>query len=250
MQALGVDIGGSSMKAALVDVDDGQIISKPVVIATPQPATPQAVTAALAALVQNFRWSGPIGCGFPAVIRHGVVGTAVNIDSGWIGVNAEELFRQAMGSPCKVINDADAAGLAEMRFGSGKGIDAPVLVLTLGTGIGSALFNQQQLFPNLELGSLPLKGTTAEAYAAAMVRKRDKLSWKRWSARLNLFLCLTERLLAPELIIIGGGVSQRSDKFFPFLTTSARLLPAQLLNHAGIVGAACHALVEPRSFDI
>ncbi|MFO7577574.1 MAG: ROK family protein [Pelovirga sp.] len=241
MLVLGVDVGGSSIKAAPVDVATGVLAAEPLLVATPQPATPVLVVERIAELVGLFDWRGPVGCGFPAVIRAGVVGTAVNVDDSWIGVNAATLLAAATGCSCKVINDADAAGLAEMQFGAGQGLDASVLVLTLGTGIGSALFYHQQLFPNLELGSLPLKGTTAELYAAAAVRRSKKLSWKGWSARLNLFLAQVERLLTPESIIIGGGVSQRSAFFFPHLVTRAALVPARLLNHAGMVGAACHA---------
>lgn len=239
MRHLGIDIGGSSIKAAVVEVATGRLCSEPTSVPTPQPATPQAVMTAIARLVSSLSWSGPVGCGFPAVIREGVVGTAANIDDSWIGVDIVTGLQQATGCPCVVINDADAAGLAEVRFGAGKGIDEALLVLTLGTGIGSALFCRQQLFPNLELGALPLKGTMAEQYAAASVRRLKKLSWQDWSARLNLFLRQVERLLSPQLIIVGGGVSQRSEKFFPYLVTNAELRPAQLRNDAGIVGAAC-----------
>lgn len=239
MRQLGIDIGGSSIKAAEVEVATGRLWGEPVAIPTPQPATPAAVMTSVARLVRNLGWSGPVGCGFPAVVRAGVVRTAANIDDSWIGVNIIEGLQQATGCPCAVINDADAAGLAEVRFGAGRGVDDTILVLTLGTGIGSALFFRQQLFPNLELGSLPLKGTTAEGYAAASIRKQKKLSWPAWSARLNLFLRQVERLLSPQLIIVGGGVSQRSEMFFPSLVTTADLVPARLRNHAGIVGAAC-----------
>lgn len=246
MSVLGIDIGGSSIKAALVDVDQGVVVSAPLEVATPRPATPRAITAEVAQLVATLGWQGRVGIGFPAVIRAGVVGTAANIDNSWIGVDAAELFGSAIPGACVVLNDADAAGLAEMRFGAGQGNDATVLVLTLGTGIGSALFYRQQLFPNLELGSFPLRGLSAEEYAAASVRKQENLSWQEWAARLNCFFSCVERLLSPEMIIVGGGVSQRSDSFFPYLETHARLVPAKLLNEAGIVGAACHAaIVDP-----
>jgi len=243
MPVLGIDIGGSGIKAGLVDVDKGTIMGAPLEIATPRPATPRAIAAQVAQLVSTLNWQGCVGIGFPAVIRDGVVGTAVNVDNSWIGVDAAELFGNAIPGACMVINDADAAGLAEMRFGVGQGNDATVLVLTLGTGIGSALFYRQRLFPNLELGSFPLKGISAEEYAAASVRKRENLSWEEWGGRLNEFFGPVERLLSPEMIIIGGGVSQRSDRFFPYLKTRARLVPAKLLNGAGIVGAACHAAI-------
>lgn len=241
MLVLGVDIGGSGIKAALVDIENGTIQGTLLEVATPRPATPRAVAGELAKLVSAFDWQGRVGIGFPAVIRGGVVGTAANIDTSWIGVNAVELFGNVIPGECVVLNDADAAGLAEMRFGAGQGWDETVLVLTLGTGIGSALFYCQQLFPNLELGSFPLKGGAAEEYTAASVRTQENLSWQEWGGRLNLFFGQIERLLSPEIIIIGGGVSQRSDDFFPYLQTRAQLVPARLRNHAGIVGAACYA---------
>lgn len=246
MRILGIDIGGTGIKAALVDATKGAVLTAPLEVATPLPATPRAVAGSVAKLVSTLDWQGRVGIGFPAVIRSGVVGTAANIDSSWIGVDASELFGNAIPGACVVLNDADAAGLAEMRFGAGQGNDATVLVLTLGTGIGSALFYRQQLFPNLELGSFPLNGMSAEEYAAASIRTRENLSWQEWSGRLNLFFGQIERLLSPDLIIVGGGVSQRSHSFFPYLQTSAKLVPARLLNHAGIVGAACHAgIVDP-----
>ncbi|MFO7767318.1 MAG: ROK family protein [Pelovirga sp.] len=241
MPVLGIDIGGSTIKAAVVDITSGTMLEKPVEVTTPQPATPRAMATALGSLVTELDWQGHIGVGFPAVIREGVVGTAANIDNSWIDVDAVELFSSATARRCVVLNDADAAGLAEMRFGAGAGRDETVLVLTLGTGIGSALFFRQQLFPNLELGSFPLHGMSAEEYAAASIRTKEELSWKDWAERLNLFFSRVERLLSPEMIIIGGGVSQRSECFFPYLHTRAGLLPAKLLNGAGIVGAACHA---------
>ncbi len=241
MQVLGVDIGGSGIKAALVDVENGTMLGVPFEVPTPRPATPGAIADQVAAVVSAFNWQGCVGIGFPAVIRNRVVATAANIDTSWIGIDAVDLFGHAIPGECVVVNDADAAGLAEMRFGAGAGQDETVLVLTLGTGIGSALFYRQQLFPNLELGSLPLQGGTAEEYAAASIRMQENLSWQDWGARLNQFFGLVERLLSPDLIIIGGGVSQRSDQFFPYLQTRAQLLPANLLNQAGIVGAACHA---------
>ena len=240
---LGIDIGGSAIKAAVVDVDRGAVLGLPVEVATPQPATPRAVATEVARLVSDLDWQGRVGVGFPAVIREGVVTTAANIDKSWIGVDVVDLFRTATSRRCVVLNDADAAGLAEMRFGAGQGNETTVLVLTLGTGIGSALFYRQQLFPNLELGSFPLNGMPAEEFAAASVRKKEELSWKDWADRLNRFFSLIERLLSPDLMIIGGGVSQRSENFFPYLNTRARLVPARLLNDAGIVGAACHAAI-------
>ncbi len=246
MPVLGIDIGGSAIKAAVVDVDRGMLLEAPSEVETPQPATPGAVATVVARLVSDLDWQGRVGLGFPAVIREGVVGTAANIDKSWVGVDAVSLFCAATSRECVVLNDADAAGLAEMRFGAGRGNDATVLVLTLGTGIGSALFYRQQLFPNLELGSFPLNGMSAEEFAAASIRNKEKLSWEDWAARLNHFFNRIERLLSPEMMIIGGGVSQRSESFFPYLNTRARLVPAKLLNGAGIVGAACYTTIVDR----
>ena len=244
MDILGIDIGGSGIKGAVVAVETGQLVSEPLQIKTPQPATPQAVIEVTCELVRLFDWHGSIGCGFPAVVQDGTVKTAANIDARWIGVDVRGFLQRKTGRPCFVINDADAAGLAEMKFGAGRGRMGTVLTLTLGTGIGSALFYRGQLFPNLELGYMPLKGTPAEHYASAAVRKKEKLSWDAWSKRLNMFLGHVERLFSPELIIIGGGVSHQHEKFFPYLETQTKLVPAGFLNRAGIVGAAGFAAGE------
>ena len=241
MQCLGIDIGGSGIKGAIVDVGSGQLLSERLRIATPSPATPQAVAAATAELVKQLHWQGPIGCGFPAVIVHGIARSAANIDSGWIGADVAGILGEATGCPCFVINDADAAGLAEMRFGSGKDRMGSVMVLTLGTGIGSGMFIDGILYPNSELGHLRLKAGPAEHYASAAVRKKEGLDWQPWARRLNKFFTQVERLFSPDLIIIGGGVSRKHDEFFPFLKVQAELLPAQLRNQAGIIGAACLA---------
>lgn len=241
MEYLGIDIGGSGIKGAIVDVTSGQLVSERLRLATPAPATPQAVAATVAELVQQFSWQGPIGCGFPAVISNGVARTAANIAESWIGTDVEALLSEATNCVCSVVNDADAAGLAEMRFGCGKGRNGTILILTLGTGIGSALFCQGILYPNSELGHLRLKNGIAERYASAGVRKSEDLNWKDWAHRLNGFFSQVERLLSPELIIIGGGVSRKHEKFFPYLSVQAELLPAELRNQAGIVGAACRA---------
>jgi len=241
MKYLGIDIGGSGIKGALIDVDSGELLSERLRLDTPLPATPQAVAATVNELVQMFGWQGSIGFGFPAVIRNGVAKSAANIDSGWIDTDVEALLSDATGCRCCVINDADAAGLAEMRFGCGKGRSGAVLILTLGTGIGSAIFYDGLLFPNSELGHLQMKSGIAEQYTSAAVRKRDGLSWKAWAKRLNKFFAQAERLFSPDLIIIGGGVSRKHEKFFPYLETRAELLPAELRNQAGIIGAACRA---------
>lgn len=241
MDVLGIDIGGSGIKGAIVHVETGQLSSKRLMVATPQPATPRAVIDSTWQLIKLFNWEGLIGCGFPAVIQQDLVKTAANIDESWLDVDVRHALQRETGCSCTVINDADAAGLAEMKFGAGRGNLGTVLILTLGTGIGSALFYRGQLFPNLELGFLPLKGAPAERYASAAVRKNEKLSWPVWAKRLNKFLNHVERLFSPELIIIGGGVSRNHEKFFPYIKTRAELVPARLLNQAGIVGAACFA---------
>ena len=241
MDVLGIDIGGSGIKGAIVDVSSGQLVSERLRLETPLPATPHAVADTVAELVKQFNWQGPIGCGFPAIISNGVAKSAANIDASWIDTDVEALLRGATGCPCSVVNDADAAGLAEMRFGCGKDRSGTVLVLTLGTGIGSALFYNGILYPNSELGHLQMKTGIAEQYTSAAVRKNEDLSWKDWSKRLNKFFVQVERLFSPEQIIIGGGVSRKHDKFFPYLNLQAEVLPAELRNQAGIIGAACRA---------
>lgn len=241
MQVLGIDIGGSGIKGAIVDVVNGELVTEHLHLATPHLATPEAVLEVVNQLVQQFNWSGMIGCGFPAVIDNGYARTAANIDDGWIDFDVASALTATTGCRCAVINDADAAGLAEMRFGAGLGNTGTVLVLTLGTGIGSALFHGGQFFPNLELGALPYKGVPIERYASAAVRREQNLSWDKWAERLNRFFASVESILTPELIIVGGGVSSKHDKFFPLLETQAELIPAHFFNQAGIIGAACHA---------
>jgi len=241
MESLGIDIGGSGIKGAVVNVASGELLSERVRLTTPQPATPQAVAKTVSVLVRQLDWRGPVGCGFPAIISNGVARSAANIDVSWVDVDVEVLLAEATGCSCTVVNDADAAGLAEMRFGCGKGRTGTVLVLTLGTGIGSALFYNELLYPNSELGHLSVKGMIAEHYASAAVRKNEGLSWKAWAKRLNRVFAQAERVLSPELIVIGGGVSRKHEKFFPYLETLAELQPAALRNQAGIIGAACRA---------
>jgi polyphosphate glucokinase len=235
---LGIDIGGSGVKGAPVDVRTGELVEDRFKLLTPQPATPTAVAATVAEIVAHFDWQGPVGLTVPGVVKHGVVHTAANIDRAWIGTDAAALFGDAIGQPCTVLNDADAAGIAEMRFGAGKGRDGVVVMITLGTGIGCAVFNDGVLLPNTELGHLEMNGHDAEHQASARARDDHKLSWKQWGERVDQYLDMMDRLLWPDLIIIGGGVSRRSGKFFPYLDTRAELVPAALQNEAGIVGAA------------
>ncbi|MDD5368423.1 MAG: ROK family protein [Anaerolineaceae bacterium] len=239
MAVLGIDIGGSGIKGAPVDITTGEMVQPRFRIPTPAPATPNDVAAAVLELTQHFQYNGPIGCGFPSVIIHGKAITAANIDQGWIGTDVAALFTAETGCQATVINDADAAGLAEMKFGAGKDYqNGVVILLTLGTGIGSAVFTDGCLVPNTEFGHLQVRGKDAEKRASDAVRQVKELSWQEWADRLNEYLQMMEQLFSPELIIIGGGVSKESKKFFPYLITEARVVPALLLNNAGIVGAA------------
>lgn len=238
MEALGIDIGGSGIKGAPVDTTSGRLLAERFRIPTPQPATPAAMIDIAAQVVRHFSWNGPIGCGFPAVIRGGKVYTAANIDASWIGVSIEDELAQAIGTPVKALNDADAAGLAEMRWGAGQQRSGVVLILTFGTGIGSALFVNGQLVPNTEFGHIEIRGREGEHRASDAVRERKQLSWKRWAKRVDEYLDTMERLVWPDLIIVGGGASADASKFVPLLTTRAELVPAQLRNNAGIAGAA------------
>jgi polyphosphate glucokinase len=247
MDILGVDIGGTGIKAAPVHTDTGTLLAERCRLATPRPATPETVTATLAQLVAHFNWDGPIGCGFPSVIRDGRVCTAANISKEWIGCQARALFTKATGCPVTVLNDADAAGYAEIRFGAGQGIKGVVLIVTLGTGIGTALFTNGQLVPNMEFGHIELAGKEAEKWAAASVRRRKRLSWRKWAGRVDAYLTQVHHYLWPDMIIVGGGVSKQQAKFLPLLTVDTMLVPAQLRNEAGIVGAALGALYAQQS---
>lgn len=238
MQLLGIDIGGSGIKGAIVDTSDGCLMGERLRIPTPFPATPQNVAATAAALVEQFAWERPIGVGFPAAVRNGVSVTAANIDPTWIGAPVQALLTEACGRPVVVANDADVAGLAEMRLGAGRGVQGVVIIVTLGTGIGTALFVDGKLVPNTELGHLELNGMDAELLASDAARERGDLNWKKWAKRVDDYLRLLQRYFWPELIIIGGGVSKKHDKFLPRLTVETRVVPAELRNHAGIVGAA------------
>jgi polyphosphate glucokinase len=241
MDRLGIDVGGSGIKGAPVDTETGKLLAPRLRIQTPVPSKPKAVAAVIAQITQHFDWHGPVGCGFPSVVRNGVPLTAANIHPKWIGTNAAELFSEASGCPVYVTNDADAAGLAEMEFGAGRNCYGTVLMVTIGTGLGTALFHNRVLFPNTELGHIEMDGLDAELQASDAARQRDDLSWKKWSDRFDAYLNRLEKLLWPDLIILGGGVSKKSENFIPRLTVQAEVVMAQLLNEAGIIGAALAA---------
>ena len=245
MQILGIDVGGTGIKAAVVDTTSGELPGEKIRIATPHPATPDAIGRTLNELRALQRWSGLIGIGFPAAIQHGIARTAANIDKSFIGLPVAEFFSKQTGCPVFVANDADVAGLAEMRFGAGRGEKGVVLIVTIGTGLGTALFTGGQLLPNTELGHVFLgNGCEAERYASEAVRITKNLKWKEWGERLNLYLTTMENLLWPDLIVLGGGVSKKLSKFAPLLTTRAPVVAASFLNQAGIVGAALFAEEE------
>lgn len=241
-EILGIDIGGSGIKGAPVEVARGALKAERRRIPTPDPSTPEAVAAVVGELARHFDWEGPIGCTFPAVVKGGVTLSAANVDADWIGCDAENLFQRATGCPVVVMNDADAAGLAEVTFGAGRGVGGVVMMLTFGTGIGSALFMDGRLVPNTELGHLMLRrGKEAEAFASDRVREKKELSWKKWAKRVNEVLAELDALFSPDMYIVGGGVSKNFTRFGDYLKSKARIEPAQLLNEAGIVGAAMAA---------
>ncbi len=237
-QVLGIDIGGTGIKAAPVDVTAGHLTAERVKLATPQPPTPDAVAGVVKQLVSQFQWDGPAGITFPGVVTNGTIRTAPNLDPAWIGVNATQFLGAAAGLDVVVINDADAAGIAEMKFGAGRDHPGTVLLLTLGTGIGSALFYNGVLIPNTEFGHIEIHGEDAEKRASEHAREEEQLGWGKWANRLDIYLDKMEALLSPDLIIVGGGISKKSGKFLPKLTLRATIVPAAMQNDAGIVGAA------------
>ncbi len=240
---LGIDVGGTGIKAQIVDVEQGTLRAKRLRVKTPQPSTPSAVAKAVGKLVsaKELRVAEIAGAGFPAVIKDGVARSAANVDHRWIGTNVAEVLSEATGVPTTAINDADAAGLAEMRFGAGRGEFGVVVMVTLGTGIGTGLFWKGQLVPNSELGHLQVRGRDAEDRAAANVREEKHLSWTHWAKLVEEYLLVLDRVLAPDLVIIGGGVSATPEKFLPKITIRPRLVAAKLGNDAGIIGAAIYA---------
>ena len=238
MNVFGIDVGGSGIKGAPVDTETGELLAERIRVKTPRPATPEAIVATAVEVVRRSGWDGPVGCGFPAVVKDGVVRTAANIDKAAIGFDLQGRLEQELGNPVRVINDGDAAGLAEMRWGAGRGIEGVVLMVTLGTGIGTSLFVEGRLVPNTELGHIEIRGKDAEHRASDSARKRDDLSLREYAERLDEYLHRIEDLLWPDLIVIGGGISKKSEKFFPHLTTRTKIVAAEMLNEAGIAGAA------------
>ncbi len=242
MQALGIDIGGTGIKGAPVDLDTGKLLADRNKVLTPQPATPDAVTEVVRQVAKSFDWSGPVGATFPGVVIGGTIRSAANVDKTWITADAASLFGKAIGTDVTVLNDADAAGLAEMKFGAGVGVKGSVLMLTFGTGVGSALFTDGVLVRNTEFGHIEIRGKDAEKRASEHAKVEHEWGWKDWTQRVSEYLQHIEALVSPELIIVGGGISKESDKWIPLLTgVQAKVVPATLHNDAGIVGAAMAA---------
>jgi polyphosphate glucokinase len=241
VKVLGIDIGGTGIKGAVVDAKRGVLKTDRLRLLTPDPATPDNVGQVIHTIVKHFDWDGPVGCTFPGVTKGGIINTAANLTAEWIGHDAAGTFHALTGRHVEVLNDADAAGLAEVAFGAAAGHRGVVMMVTLGTGIGTAIVSDGHLLPNTELGHLPLHGGDAEKYAAELVRERENLTWDVWGARVGEYLRLVEDLLWPDLFIIGGGISKKADRFFEFLDCRTEVVAARLLNQAGIVGAALAA---------
>ena len=245
MDILGIDIGGSGMKGAMVNSVTGEILTKRFRIPTPESRKPKEMAKVFNEIIKHFKHTGPVGCGFPTIIKHGVCMAPSNLHKSWKGINVKELFSEACGLPVTVINDADAAGYAVMNYGIGKGKQGLVIMITIGTGLGSGAFLNGELLPNFELGQIPYKKhKKIETYAANSVKKREELSFKVWGKRFNTFLELVETIVCPDLIILGGGSSKDFDEYKQFIKIETPVIPAELGNHAGIVGAAAAALHE------
>jgi polyphosphate glucokinase len=241
VQGFGVDIGGSGIKGCLVDLDQGQLIGERLRIATPEHSHPDAVYAVVAEIVEHFGWTERIGVTFPGVMRHGIAYTAANVDKSWIGTDVDAGLSALIPGTVETLNDADAAGIAEMRYGAGRDQDGVVLMLTFGTGIGSALFVDGHLVPNTEFGHIQVDGEDGERRASAAARDREELSYEEWAQRVDRYLDVLESGLWLDRIIVGGGVSKKAHKWVPLLSTRTPIVPAQLQNDAGIVGAALAA---------
>ncbi len=239
MEVLGIDIGGSGIKGALVDSETGEMLTKRFRLPTPPSRKPQEMAEVVAQLIKHFDYKGPVGCGFPATIKKGVVASYGNLHKKWLGVKIDELFSETTGLPFTVINDADAAGFATMNYGIGKDKKGFVVMITIGTGLGSGVFLDGRLIPNFELGHIPYKKySKIESWAAASIKEKENLSYEKWGKRFNKFLALVELIVAPDLIILGGGTSKHFDKFKDCIKIDTPVIAAELRNHAGIIGAA------------
>ncbi|NQW27038.1 MAG: ROK family protein [Flammeovirgaceae bacterium] len=238
MNVLGIDVGGTGIKGGVVDVLTGKLITERKRFDTPIPSSPENVINTILQLIKFFNWEHQIGCGFPSVIQNGIVKTASNIDKNWIGLNPGLLLSKATGCKVQVLNDVDSAGYAEIKFGAGAGQAGNIIVLAAGTGIGSAIFRDQVLYPNSELGFVKVKGKFGEHYASNAVREEENLSWAQWGDRFSQYLIKLENLLWPDLFILGGGVSKKFNEYENFFTCRTPIVPAQFENNAGIIGAA------------
>jgi polyphosphate glucokinase len=244
MEILGIDIGGTGIKGAPVETATGKLLADRYRLLTPKGAKPEPMAKVVKDIATQFNWHAQIGCGFPAVIRNGVAESAANINQKWIGTNVAQLFSEVTGCPVHVVNDADAAGLAEITFGAGKGVRGVVMMVTIGTGLGSALFIDGKLVPNTELGHIEVECDEAESIASDVVRKKEELSWKKWAKRLDKYLNTLESLFSPDLMILGGGVVKKQENFIPLLNLRTRVIPAVMGNDAGIIGAALAAMAH------
>jgi polyphosphate glucokinase len=242
MNVLGIDIGGSALKGAPVNIKTGKLLAERHRIHTPKALSPKEMALAIKELAAHFKWTGPIGVGFPGVVHGGVIRTSANLHKNFIGLDAARLFGKVTGEKVGLVNDADAAGLAEVRFGAGKGRKGTILLLTFGTGVGSALFVDGKLYPNSEFGHLSIDGKSAEHFVSAAAKDRQKLSYKQWAKKVSAYLNQLETVLCPELIIVGGGISVDHEKWFKHLKLRTPIVPAAFLNEAGIVGAALAAV--------
>lgn len=243
MEILGIDVGGSGMKGGIVNIETGEMISERHRIPTPVPRTPEAMADVIAQIVEHFDYKGKVGCGFPTVIKKGICKSPGNLDPSWLGINVEELFEKKTGLDFTVVNDADIAGYASMEYGVGKGKEGLVVMITIGTGLGSGAFYDGKLIPNFELGQIPYKKyKKIELWAAASAKEREGLTYKKWGKRFNKFLNYVDLIIAPDLILLGGGTSKDFDEFKKYITIQTPVIPAELQNHAGIIGAAAAAL--------
>jgi polyphosphate glucokinase len=240
MTVLGIDIGGTGIKGAPVNTSTGELVAERFRIPTPKPALPNAVADVVGQITSHFDYKGPTGVTFPGIVKKNVIYSATNVDHSWLEVDASELFHRHLGGPVRVVNDADAAGIAEMNFGAGRGKRGVVIMLTFGTGIGSAIFHDGILVPNTELGHIQLRGKDVENRCSERIREEKDMSYKKWAKIVSEYLSTLETLFSPELFIIGGGISKKADKFLPYLSAKTDVLiqPAKMQNDAGIIGAA------------